>query len=158
MIQFSEKAKAEFDELIKHYPDKQAALLPVLYLAQSEFGYISPEVTDYLAGLMDLSSAQIYSVASFYPMFHKRPPGKYHIVVCRNITCSMMGSEEIIDYIRSRLGIEVGETTPDGRFTLDLIECLASCDTAPTMQINNRYHEELTVEKVKEILDKLESS
>lgn len=157
MTEFSPQAKQEFDHLISLYPEKRAALLPVLHLAQREFGWLSVEAIEYVASIMGLSPAQVASVISFYTMFNTKPVGKYHVQICRNITCTMMGSEDLIDYVRARCNIDVGETTPDGKFTLTTVECLGSCDTSPVMQVNGRYYENLTLEKVQEQLDKFES-
>ena len=158
MVTFSEKAKAEFEEVLKRYPDKQAALLPALHLAQREFGYISREVMDYVASLLKLPPSEVYGVATFYTMYNKKPVGKYFIQVCKNISCSMLGAEDIVKHIEEKLGIRTGETTKDNMFTLATVECLGSCGTAPMMQINDDYYENLTGEKVDEIIDSLKKA
>ncbi|OGL39411.1 MAG: NADH-quinone oxidoreductase subunit E [Candidatus Schekmanbacteria bacterium RIFCSPHIGHO2_02_FULL_38_11] len=155
MVMFSEKAKQEFEEILKKYPDKQAGLLPTLYLAQREFGYISREVMDYVASIMGLPQSEVYGVATFYTMYNKKPVGKYFIQVCNNISCSLLNAEKIVQHIEKKLGIQVGETTIDNRFTLVTVECLGSCGTAPMMQINEDYYEDLSIERVDEILEKL---
>jgi len=155
MVEFSNKAKEEFDSIIKRYPEKQASLLPVLHLAQREFGYISKEVMDYVASLLDIPESEVYGVATFYSMYNKKSVGKYFIQVCTNISCSLLGAEELVRYIERKLGIKVGETTKDKKFTLTTVECLGSCGTAPMMQINEDYYENLSIEKVDAIIDEL---
>ncbi|RMG56904.1 MAG: NADH-quinone oxidoreductase subunit NuoE [Deltaproteobacteria bacterium] len=155
-VKFSEQAQREFEEILKRYPERQAAILPTLHLAQREFGYISPEVVEYVSDLLGFTPARIYGVVTFYTMYNRNPVGKYHLQVCRNISCSLLGAKHIIEHLTEKLGIKPGETTPDGKFTLSLVECLGSCGTAPVMQINDDYYENLTVEKVDEILEKLE--
>lgn len=149
----SEKARAEIKEARSRYPDPRSALLPALAIAQRENdGWLSPEVMIEVAEVMELPPAEVGSVTSFYTMFHRRPVGKYLIQVCTNISCSLLGAEHVLQYIKGRLGIEVGETTPDGLFTLLTVECLGSCGTAPMMQINDTYYENLTPQKVDVIL------
>lgn len=157
MTEFSPQAKQEFDQIVSLYPEKRAALLPVLHLAQREFEWLSVEAIEYVASIMGLSPAQVASVISFYSIFNTKPVGKYHVQICRNITCTMMGSEDLVDCVRARCNIDVGETTPDGKFTLTTVECLGSCDTSPVMQVNDRYYENLTIEKVQQLLDEFES-
>ena len=130
-------------------------MLPVLTLAQREFGWISAEVAEYIGDLMGYPASDMLSVASFYTMLHKRPAGKYHIEVCRNVSCWLMGTYRCVDELKRRLNIGLGEVTPDGKFSLALTECLGSCGTAPAMQVGDRYFENLTPERVAEILEKL---
>ena len=154
-VAFSETGRAEFERLLTRYPDRKAAILPALHLAQKEFGYISDEAIVYLAGLVGASPAEIEGVASFYTMYNRKPVGKYHVQICRNISCSLLGAEHLIEHVSRKLGVRPGETTPDGKFTLEKVECLGSCGTAPVMQVNDEYHENLTVESIDRILDKL---
>ncbi len=151
-IEFKESAKKELDRMLSRYPSRQAALLPALFLAQREFGWISDEVISYLSQLMELPKARIYGVATFYTMFNKKPVGKYFIQVCRNIACAMMGGDGLLDYLSQKLGIKEGETTPDNKFTLVKVECLGACGEAPMMQINDQYYGNLTKVKVDQIL------
>lgn len=130
--------------------------MPTLWLAQEEFGYLSLEVMEYVAGLLELSPAFVASVASFYTMYYKKPMGRHHVQVCRNLSCELLGAGRIADCLRKRLGIGVGETTADGKFSLSEVECLASCGTAPMMQVNDDYLENLTPERTLEIIDRLE--
>ena len=155
MIEFSESAKQRYEQILKRYPEKRAAVLPVLTLAQREFGWISPEVAEYIGNLMGYPASDMLSVASFYTMLHKRPVGKYHIEVCRNVSCWLMGTYRCVDELKRRLNIGLGGVTPDGKFSLALTECLGSCGTAPAMQVGDRYFENLTPERVAEILEKL---
>ena len=154
-MEFSPEAKQQFEAILKRYPDRRAALLPVLWLGVREFGYISIEAADYIAGLMSLAPSQVYSVASFYTMFPKRKLGKHHIQVCRTLSCWMAGAPWVVRQLQQRLGVEVGGTTPDGQFTLSVVECLGSCGTAPMMQVDVDYYENLTPDKVDQVLERL---
>ena len=154
-VVFSEAGRAEFGRLLTRYPDRKAVILPALYLAQKEFGYVSDEAIVYIAGLVDTSPAEVEGVATFYTMFNRKPVGKYHVQICRNISCSLLGAEHLIEHVSKKLGVRPGETTPDGKFTLTKAECLGSCGTAPVMQVNDEYHENLTVESIDRILDQL---
>lgn len=154
-MEFSQDAKKEFERLLTRYPEKEAALLPALHLAQKEFGYISPEAEAYVAGLLELPVARVHGVSTFYTMYNKKPVGKYHVQVCTNIACMILGSDGILSYIEKKIGIKAGQTTPDNRYTLTAVECLGSCGTAPVMQINDDYFESLTEEKVDAILASL---
>ncbi len=155
MTQFSEQSEQKIQEALKHYPTRQAALLPVFWIAQEQFGWLSNEVMELIARRLDLSPAHVYGVATFYTMLLKEPVGKYHLQVCRTLPCALMGCDSIIGHLKERLGIEEGQTTPDKKFTLTTVECLASCGTGPAMMVNERYYEGLTVEKVDEILGNL---
>jgi len=154
-VEFSPEALKKFEETVSRYPKREAAMLPVLYLAQAEFGHLSHEAIAYVAKLMDQPPARVHGVVSFYTMFNVRPVGRYHIQVCRTLSCALRGAEQMTGFIKKTLGIEVGQTTADGKFTLSEVECLASCGTAPMMQINDDYYENLTEEKVTEILTAL---
>ncbi len=154
-IEFNSENKKKFEEILTRYPTKRAAILPTLWLAQSQFGYMSPEVMEYVSVLLDLPPVKVYEVVTFYTMFNQKPVGKYHFQVCRTLSCELCGKQEIVDHLKKKLGIKVGETTPDGRFTLSEVECLGSCGTAPMMQVSNEeFFENLTVEKVDQILEK----
>jgi len=151
----SEAARTRIEALIRSYPHGRSALIPALHLAQVETGYISHEVVRQIAEIFKLAPNEVYEVASFYTMFYKKPVGKYVLQVCTNISCLLCNCEEIVAHLERRLGIKPGETTADGRITLLEVECLASCGTAPVIQINETYHENLTVEKLDRILDAL---
>lgn len=157
-FEFSEEARKEIEEIMGHYPEKRSALLPLLHLAQKENGYLSEPVMRHVAEILDLTPIQVYEVATFYSMFNLKPVGKYLLQVCHNLSCSLMGADSLLDYLREKLSIDVGETTPDNMFTLKTVECLASCGTAPVMQINDDYHENLTREKVDALLERLRSN
>ncbi len=155
-IQFSDDAMALVQKIINRYPEgkQKSALLPILHIAQAEFdGWLSPEVMDYVASLLKIQPIEVYEVATFYSMFNMKPVGKCLIEVCRTGPCWLMGAEDVVRYIEKKLGIKAGETTADGMFTLKTVECLASCGTAPMMQIGETYHENLTLEKVDDILN-----
>ncbi len=154
-VEFSKESKAHFEEILTRYPKKRAAIMPTLWLAQKDFGYLSHEVLAYVAELIEESPAFVASVASFYTMYYKKPMGRHHVQVCTNLSCALVGSDNIVNCIKEKLGIGLGETTPDGKFSLDEVECLASCGTGPMMQIDDDYWEGLTTEKTLEILEKL---
>ncbi len=157
-LKFSEQALREYNEVLTHYPTRQAALLPTLWIAQREFGWVGEQVQAYVAQLMELPLAHVRAVVSFYPMFHREPVGKYLLDVCTNLSCRLRGADKVVDCIRRRLKIEVGQTTPDGKFTLATAECLASCGTAPMLQLNQeRYFENLTEESTLKLIDELAS-
>jgi NADH-quinone oxidoreductase E subunit len=153
--EFSPTAKATFEQILTRYPIKRAAIMPTLWLAQEEFGWLSNETLEYVAGLLELSPAFVASVASFYTMYYKRPMGRHHVQVCTNLSCALVGSDRIVDCLRQRLGVDVGGTTADQRFSLSEAECLGSCGTAPMMQVNDDYWENLTPERTLEIIDRL---
>lgn len=160
-IKFSNEALALVHKMILRYPEgnQKSALLPVLHLAQAEFGgWLSAPVMDYVASLLHIQPIEVYEVASFYTMFNLKPVGKCVVEVCRTGPCWLMGAEDVVKYIEKTLGIKEGETSSDGMFTLKTVECLASCGTAPMMQIGEKYHERLTLEKVDEILNDYRSS
>lgn len=154
-LEFSPETYKKFEETVSRYPKKEAAMLPVLYLAQQEFGYLGPEAIAYVARLMEQSPARVHGIVSFYTMLTMKPIGRHHIQVCRTLPCALKGSEKITSFIGKNLGIDVGQTSADGRFTLSEVECLASCGTAPMMQVNDDYYEDLTEEKVAAILGRL---
>ena len=154
-LEFSPETYKKFEETVARYPKKEAAMLPVLNLAQKEFGHLGPEAIAYVAKLMDQAPARVHGVVSFYTMYNMKPIGRHHIQVCRTLSCALRGAEKMTGFIKNKLDIELGQTTADGRFTLSEVECLASCGTAPMMQIGDDYYENLTEEKLGEILDGL---
>src|SRR5713226_10152490 len=153
--QFTAEERAEVRRLQSLYPDRRGALLPVLHLAQDTFGYVSLEVEEYVAGLFGLTPAHVHEVVTFYTMFFQQPKGRHVVAVCHNLSCHLLGAKTIIDQLTERLGIEVGETTADGRVTLLSVECLCACEQAPMMQVDDRYEGHLTPEKVDGILEGL---
>jgi NADH-quinone oxidoreductase subunit E len=156
MIKFSDHKLKEVEEIIQHYPEgkQKSALLPVLHIAQQEFGgWLSVETMDYVASLLQLQPIEVYEVATFYSMYNLKPVGKYMFEVCQTGPCMINGSDDIIKYIGDKLGIKPGETTKDGLFTLKTVECLGACGYAPMMQLGKNYLEHLTKEKVDAIIE-----
>jgi len=156
MITFSEKILSKVEEIIARYPEgkQKSALLPVLHLAQEEFGgWLDVPVMDYVAELLQITPIEVYEVATFYSMYNMKPVGKFVFEVCQTGPCMLRGSDEIINYIKSKLGINVSQTTPDGLFTLKTVECLGACGYAPMMQLGKNYREYLTPEKVDAIIE-----
>ena len=151
----SDETKQRFDQLIRRYPEKRSALIPMLHEVQAEVGYLSPEAIEWVAGYLGLSPADVMSVASFYDMLHLEPVGKHLIYVCQNLTCSLLGAERLIHHLENKLGIRMGETTPDGLISLKRMECLASCGTAPAIQIDGIFHERMTPQKLDDLLERL---
>lgn len=148
---------ARFREIIARYPEdkKKSALIPVLHLAQEEWHWLDVPTMDYVASLLGLSPIEVYEVASFYTMFHLKPIGKYVLEICHTGPCMLRGSDQLMDHVKNRLGIEAGQTTADGMFTLKPAECLGACGYAPMMQLGKFYQENLTPEKMDRILDEL---
>jgi NADH-quinone oxidoreductase E subunit len=152
----SEKSRAEIQRIRDEYVDAQSALLPALYLAQQDYGgWLPAEAYEEVAAVMALPATQVAATASFYTMLNRKPVGRHLIQVCTNISCSLLGAGHLVDYLGRKLGIEPGETTADGKFTLLEVECLGSCGTAPMMQLDDTYYENLTEEKVDQILANL---
>lgn len=155
MVKFTETQLTEFTRLVARYPDgkQKSALLPVLHLAQDSFGgWLSSDTMDYVAELLQIAPIEVYEVATFYSMYHLKPVGKYLFEVCQTGPCMLRGSDDIVAYISNTLGIKPGETTPDGLFTLQTVECLGACGYAPMMQLGKNYREHLTKEKVDSII------
>ncbi|MCH8300029.1 MAG: NAD(P)H-dependent oxidoreductase subunit E [Candidatus Marinimicrobia bacterium] len=153
---FSEESKAELKKLMDSYPDRMSAVMNALHLAQREFGHISYEALEALSKEMELPVQQLEDTASFYTMYFKEPVGENVIWVCQTLPCALRGSADIFDYLKEKLDIDAGETTSDKRFTLMKAECLASCGTAPMMQVNDDYFEDLTEQKIDKILGKFD--
>jgi len=155
-VEFSKEKLEEFNELVSRYPEgkHKSALLPVLHLAQEEFGgWLDVPVMDYVASLLKIEPIEVYEVASFYSMYNLKPVGRYMFEVCQTGPCMINGSDDIINYIKEKLGISVGETTADRMFTLKTVECLGACGYAPMMQLGKNYREHLTKEKVDAIIE-----
>jgi len=156
MIKFSEQKLAKVNEIIARYPEgkQKSALLPVLHLAQEEFGgWLSAETMDYVAELLSITPIEVYEVATFYSMYNTKPVGKFMFEVCQTGPCMVSGCDDIIAYIGEKLSIKPGETTTDGLFTLKTVECLGACGYAPMMQLGKHYREHLTKEKVDAIIE-----
>ncbi len=155
-MKFNEIQLKEFNRLVSRYPEgkQKSALLPVLHLAQESFGgWLSSDTMDYVAELLSITPIEVYEVATFYSMYNLKPVGKYMFEVCQTGPCMVSGSDDIIDYIKQKLNIGVGETTPDGMFTLKTVECLGACGYAPMMQMGKHYKEHLTKERVDAIIE-----
>ena len=155
MVKFSDNKLKEVEQIIQRYPEgkQKSALIPVLHLAQEEFGgWLSSETMDYVASVLKLEPIEVYEVATFYSMYNLKPVGRYMFEVCQTGPCMINGSDQIIDYIKQALNIGVGETTADGMFTLKAVECLGACGYAPMMQLGRTYREHLTPEKVDAII------
>jgi NADH-quinone oxidoreductase subunit E len=155
-IQFSTEKLNRVSELMSRYPKgrEKSALLPVLHLAQQEFGgWLDVSTMDYVASLFNIQPIEVYEVATFYSMYNLKPVGKYIFEVCQTGPCMVSGSDNIINYIQQKLGITIGETTSDGLFTLKVVECLGACGYAPMMQLGKTYREHLTKEKVDAIIE-----
>ncbi|MFB3895850.1 MAG: NADH-quinone oxidoreductase subunit NuoE [bacterium] len=151
----SESIIQSLNELIKIYPNNRSALLPALNLVQQEMGYISVDSMRDIAVFLDIEPIEVEETMSYYTTFHREPIGKYLIQVCTNISCSLLGAEHLVEYLKQKLGIGINQTTPDKKFTLVTVECLGACDTAPVMMINQEYYHKLTPEKIDAILASL---
>jgi NADH-quinone oxidoreductase subunit E len=159
-ICFSEATLKKVEKIIARYPEgrQKSALLPILHMAQEEFGgYLSVDVMDFVAALLNIQPIEVYEVATFYSQYYLDPVGKNVIEICRTGPCAICGGEAIQSYLEKKLAIKTGETTPDGLFTLKAVECLGACGSAPVMQINTEFYEFLTKEKIDQIIEELSS-
>lgn len=154
-VEFPPEVRKRFDWVLTRYPTKEAALLPTLHLVQETWGWISPEAVHYVSELLDLSPATIFGVVSFYDMYNQKPVGKYHLKVCTNLSCMVTRAYDIYEHLCEKLDVDPGQTTRDGRFTVGEVECLGSCNTAPVVQVNNEYHENMSVQSMDDLLGKL---
>ncbi len=155
---FSKKYKDEIADILSRYPVKRSALIPLLYIAQRDHGYVTESAMHEIAHLLRLTPPQVYETITFYTMFNLKPMGKFHIQVCKSLMCALVGSDTVIEWIKAKLGITPGESTADGLFSLSAVECLAACGTGPMMQINDDYYEQLTEDKLDRILADLRST
>ena len=145
--------RKQLDQIIARYERKQAALLPILHLVQEKEGFISPESEKAVAEYLEIPVVHVHEVISFYHLLNRKPKGKCHFSVCQTTACALLGAEEIIEHLQQKLGIKPGETTPDGKFSLDVVECLGACEIAPMMQCNEEYVGPLTKEKIEKIIN-----
>src|SRR5882762_1521919 len=152
---FSPAVEAEIDGHLAKYPVIRSAILPLIFVVQRERGYLDPPGVSYLARRLRLRITDIWEVATFYSMIQTKPVGKYHIQICKTLSCKILGEPKITEHVCNKLNVKPGETTADGRFTVSLVECLGSCGTAPMFQVGFDYHENLTPDKVGQILDRL---
>jgi NADH-quinone oxidoreductase subunit E len=153
---FGSDFEARVDEIVARYPHRKAAMLPVLWEVQNLKGWIDSESEGWVAERLGTSPAHVHGAVTFYTMYKQRPMGRHHIQVCTTLSCMLRGSDEMFEHLEKKLGIEAGQVTPDGKFSLVRVECLASCGTAPMLQLNDMYHEDLTTEQVDRLLDDLE--
>jgi NADH-quinone oxidoreductase subunit E len=152
----SAERERALNQIVARYPNKAAACIPVLHLCQeANDNWVSDDVIQYVAGKLDLSGAHVKGVVTFYTLFNQKPPGKHQVWVCRTLSCALRGADDVLRQCEKKLGVHAGETTKDGRVTLRTAECLASCGTAPMMQVDRAYHENLTMAEVDRILDRL---
>jgi NADH-quinone oxidoreductase subunit E len=156
-IAFTPERLAEAQRYMSHFPEgkQKSAILSLMHLAQAQWGWLSVPVMDYLASLLHIEPIEVYEVATFYTMFHLKPTGKYVLEVCHTGPCVLLGAEETLERLENKLGIKVGETTPDGLFTLKTVECLAACGFAPIIQIHEQYHEQMHPDAAEKLVDEL---
>jgi len=152
---FPPEARDRIDAILARYPTKQAALLPILWVAQETWGWISREAAEEVARIVEVSPAHVSGVLTFYTMYNLAPVGRHHLQVCTSISCHLAGAGDLVEHCRRRLGIDLGQTTPDGRFTLTEVECIAGCDRAPSMMVNDAYHEPMNAAKLDALLERL---
>lgn len=153
--EFSDQTKWKLEEIIARYPQKQAAILPVLHLTRKEFGRISADEERLVASLLGLKPIEVKEVVTFYTMFNRQPVGKYHLQVCSNLSCTLLGADSLLAHLQKKLEIKPGETSPDMKFTLTTVECLGACEQAPCMMVNFDYYGNLDEKKIDEILNNL---
>jgi NADH-quinone oxidoreductase subunit E len=153
--EFPPEARERIDRILARYPTKQAALLPVLWVAQETWGWVSRETAEEVARLLELSPAHVSGVLTFYTMYNLRPVGRHLLQFCTSISCHIAGAGQLLDHCRSRLGIDLGQTTADGRFTMVEVECIAGCDRAPSMMIDDTYHEPMDAARLDALLSGL---
>jgi NADH-quinone oxidoreductase E subunit len=156
-FKFSEENLQKIDNILKKYPVKKPAVMSVLYLAQEQNGFISNEVIREVASILEMTPEEVLGVVTFYTMYHQKPMGKYHIQVCTNVSCMLRGGYDLYDKVKEKLGIDNMQVTEDQTFSLEEVECMGSCGTAPMIAVNEDYYENLTKEKVVEILDSLKN-
>lgn len=154
---FTDENLQKIDGILKKYPHKKAAVMPVLYLAQEQNGFISNEVIQEVANILEITPEEVLGVVTFYTMYHQKEMGKYHVQVCTNVSCMLRGGYELYDIVKEKLGLDNLEVTEDKVFSLEEVECMGSCGTAPMIAVNEDYYENLTKEKVTEILDSLKN-
>ena len=152
-MKFSDEFEARFAEMLGHYPTRRSVLVPTLLYAQDEAGYLSDQVIQEIAGRLELTELEVRNVISYYSMLTTKPRGKYNVQVCTNIACMLRGGEELFAHCRKKLGIDHKQTTADGTFTLEEVECIGACSWAPAIQVNYDFHENLTIDKLDQLLD-----
>jgi NADH-quinone oxidoreductase subunit E len=155
VVTFDDAMNRDIEAILARYPTKQAALLPLLWLCQDRWGWLSPGIVKAVGERLELSAAFVEGVMTFYTMYHREPVGRYLLQVCTTLSCQLCGTSPLVDHLRSKLGIDFGETTDDGTFSLLDVQCLGACGEAPVIQINNDYYTHLTIETLDELLERL---
>ncbi len=154
--EWPEALRPKVEEALAHYPNRRSAVMPLMWIAQRQWGWLAPETLRLVARTTGLPETEVFGVATFYTMFNLKPVGKYHLQVCMTLSCSLMGADRVFQHLKKRLGIDHGETTPDGRFTLRRVECLAACGGGPCLQVNEeKFHENLDEAAVDRLLESL---
>jgi NADH-quinone oxidoreductase subunit E len=153
---FDAERDAEFERLVKRYPIRESMIMPALWLTQEQEGWISAEAIAYIADRIGTYAAKVFELATFYTMYHLKPVGRNHICVCRTLSCYLRSKQEMIEFLADEIGIKPGQISDDGKFSLEEVECLGHCGTAPVVQVNGEFHEEMDVEKLKALLATLE--
>jgi NADH-quinone oxidoreductase subunit E len=153
--EFPPEARERIDRILARYPTKQAALLPILWVAQETWGWVSREAAEEVARIVEVPPAHVAGVLTFYTMYTLAPVGRHLLQFCTSISCHLAGAGRLLEHCRRRLGIDLGQTTPDGRFTLTEVECIAGCDRAPSMMVNDAYHEPMDASKLDALLERL---
>ena len=151
-FRYDQERDAEFERLVKRYPTRESMILPALWLTQEQEGWISAEAMAYIADRIGTFASQVYECATFYTMYNLHPMGKNHICICRTLSCWLRGKQEIVDFLKNELGLKPGEISADGKFSLEEVECLGHCGTAPVVQVNGEFHENMDVDKLKSLL------
>jgi len=154
-VEFPPERRAELDRIFARYPNRRAAVLPALWIAQQEFGWVSTEVIEYVAGLCEVHPSHVYGVVSFYTMYNRTPKGRWHLQLCTNLPCQLRGAEHVLECLKEKLGIGLGGTTADRMFSLDEVECLAACEMAPCLQVNDEFVGPLDPESARALVDEL---
>jgi NADH-quinone oxidoreductase subunit E len=156
-VTLSPKAETRIEEIKKLYPDHRSAIMAALYIAQEEIGYVNDEAIEWVSAKVGIAPVHVREVATFYTMYYKKPVGKYHFQICRTLSCALCGAKKVSAHIRKRLGVEPNQITSDGMFSYEEVECLGSCGTAPMCQINDLFFENLTEEKIDQIIEKIKT-
>ncbi len=156
VVALSDAAEKRASEIIPLYPQSRSAIMPLLYIAQDELGYISQEAVQWVADKLSIAPMQVWEVATFYTMYYKKPVGKYHFQVCRTLPCALRGAKMVSEFLHKRFGLKPGEVSADGLWSFEEVECLGSCGTAPMCQINDQFFENLTESKLNTIIERIE--
>lgn len=153
----SEEARQSLEKIKARYPDPKSAVMPALYIAQEELGYIDDRAVAWVSEQLDITPVHVKELATFYTMYYQKPVGTYHVQVCRTLACAICGSRPLVERLKERFGVEPGEVTGDGMWSYEQVECLGSCGTGPMCEINDHYFENLNPEKLDALLDRIES-